>query len=197
MESFLVDQDPLKSLEQWLEDAKQLDLRNPSAFVLSTSDGTGRPSSRVLLVKEVMPDGIVFYTNYNSRKGREIAENPEVAANFHWDALGRQVCIRGSLERVPREQSVAYWETRPRDSQVAQYVSPQSEPVESREILERHFKEAEQRFADQAVPCPESWGGYLLRATEIEFWLADPRRFHDRFYYRKTNGEWECQRLSP
>lgn len=197
MDDFLQWQDPIKNLEKWLREATETDLRNPSAFVLSTADSAGSPSSRVLLVKEVVPDGIVFYTNYNSRKGREIADNSAVAANFHWDVLGRQVCMRGTLEQVPREQSIAYWETRPRDSQVAQYVSRQSEPVESREVLEQHFKEAEQRFADQPVPCPETWGGYLLRATEIEFWLADPRRFHDRFHYRKTNGEWKCQRLSP
>ncbi|MEX2489133.1 MAG: pyridoxamine 5'-phosphate oxidase [Pseudomonadales bacterium] len=197
METFSSQQHPIKSLEQWLEQAKHTELRNPSAFVLSTVDSTGHPSSRVLLVKEVVPEGIVFYTNYSSRKGREITDNPAVAANFYWDVLGRQICMRGSLEKVPREQSIAYWETRPRDSQVAQYVSNQSEPVESRERLEQLFKEAEQRMTNQTVPCPDTWGGYILRATEIEFWLADPRRFHDRFHYRETNGEWKCQRLCP
>lgn len=197
MDEFLQQQDPIKILEKWLEEATDTDLRNPSAFVLSTVDSAGCPSSRVLLVKEVEPEGIVFYTNYDSRKAREIAGNPEVAANFYWDVLGRQVCMRGSLQRVSREQSIAYWDTRPRESQVAQYVSHQSEPVESRDTLERLFREAEEQFADRPVPCPENWGGYLLRAAEIEFWLADPRRFHDRFHYRKVDGQWKCQRLAP
>lgn len=197
MNEFLQQQDPIKILEKWLEEATDTDLRNPSAFVLSTVDSAGQPSSRVLLVKEVAPEGIVFYTNYHSRKAREIAGNAEVAANFHWDALGRQICMRGHVEKVPREQSTAYWDSRPRESQIAQYVSHQSEPVESRDILEQLFREADEKFADQSVPCPENWGGYLLRAVEIEFWLADPRRFHDRFHYRKTDGHWESQRLSP
>lgn len=197
MDEFLQQRDPIRILEQWLEDAKDTDLRNPGAFVLSTADSSGRPSSRVVLVKSVHAKGITFYTNYDSRKGREIAENPEAAANFHWDALGRQICLRGRLEKVSREESADYWQSRPRDSQIAQYVSHQSEPVPDRNTLEQLFKDAETRFAETEVPCPENWGGYLLNAVEIEFWIADPRRFHDRFHYRKRGAEWTGQRLSP
>jgi pyridoxamine 5'-phosphate oxidase len=197
LETFLRQKDPIEVLEQWLADAEKIGLRNPGAFVLSTVDERCRPSSRVVLIKEVRPGGIVFYTNYDSRKGKEIEKNPRAAANFHWDALGRQICARGSLEKTTREESVAYWNTRPRESQIAQYVSRQSEPVADRETLERLFAEAERQFDAGPVPCPRHWGGYLLVADEIEFWIADPRRFHDRYQYLKVDGEWQNRRLSP
>lgn len=196
MEEFLQQKDPIVILEQWLEDAKSTNLRNPNAFVVSTV-ANGQPSSRVVLVKEIKNDAIVFYTNYLSRKGREIADNPLAAANFHWDALGRQICICGSLAKNSREESVVYWNSRPRESRIAQYVSHQSEAVPDRDTLEDLFREAEQKFAEKDIPCPEHWGGYLLSITEIEFWIADPRRFHDRFQYIKREGTWFGQRLSP
>ncbi|MBD3646849.1 MAG: pyridoxal 5'-phosphate synthase, partial [Pseudomonadales bacterium] len=139
MEEFLQQENPIVILEQWLEDAKGTNLRNPNAFVVSTVAG-GQPSSRVVLVKEIRNDGIVFYTNYNSRKGHEIAENPLASANFHWDALGRQICICGSLTKNSREESVEYWNSRPRESRIAQYVSHQSEPVQDRATLEDLFR---------------------------------------------------------
>lgn len=199
-DNFLQGQTPLEILKNWLEDATaRANLKNPNAFVLSTANKEGRPSSRVVLLKEIRPEGLVFYTNYESRKGHDLNANPQAAVNFHWDALGRQVLLEGRVEKIPRGESETYWTTRPRASQLSQWLSKQSQIVPSREQMEREFVAAEARFANKDVPCPPHWGGYLFRPANVEFWIGRDGRFHDRYAYtyQKVENAWAGHRLYP
>lgn len=195
-EAFLQQKDPMVIFEQWLTDARQVGLKQPDAFTLSTVS-QGQPTSRVVLFKGFVGEGFQFFTNYNSQKGQDLSANPLAAANFYWDALGRQIKILGSTTRLSREVSENYWASRPRDSQVAQWVSDQSKEVKDRESLEQSFNQALKEFGDEEIPCPEHWGGYIFNIQEIEFWVADRRRFHDRFHYMKVEDSWQNRRLFP
>ena len=165
-------------------------------MVLATCDG-GRPSARTVLLKSVSAAGFVFFTNYQSRKGTEIAASPAVALLFGWYALHRQVRVEGVAERVSRSDSEDYFRTRPRDSQLGAWASAQSSVVASREELAEAYAAAEQRFAGQEVPCPPHWGGYRVAPAMVEFWQGQPSRMHDRLRYTRVDAGWTLTRLAP
>jgi len=190
---------PIVQFERWMKDAQAAHLKEPNAMTLSTATADGRPSGRVLLLKEVSELGFVFYTSYTSRKARELERNPFAALTFYWPELERQVRVEGGTSRVAREKSEAYFQTRPRGSQLGAWASHQSEVISSREELEAALKQAEAAYLEiDGVPTPEFWGGYSLSPDSIEFWQGRPNRLHDRLRYRrKDEFRWEIDRLSP
>ena len=190
-------EDPFYLFAGWFSDALESGLVEPHAFVLATADRKGRPAARTVLVREMDPRGIVFYTNYGSRKGAELAENPRASAVFLWMPLQRQVRIEGRVEKVPGTQSDAYFSGRPPGSRLSAAASPQSEPVPSRAWLEERMEELRCRFPDGDVPRPGDWGGYRLTPDYYEFWRGRPNRLHDRFEYRLHKGAWLVERLAP
>jgi pyridoxamine 5'-phosphate oxidase len=190
--------DPIVQFQRWFEDALTAAIIEPNAMVLATADKQGRPSSRIVLLKQVDERGFVFFTNYGSRKGRELAANPHAALTFPWHALERQVCVTGATSKVPREESEAYFKLRPRGARLGANVSRQSEVVSGREALERRLAELERTYPTDDVPTPADWGGYVLAPHEIEFWQGRPNRLHDRLRYRRSDqGAWVTERLSP
>lgn len=169
-----------------------------NAMVLATADKTGRPSARYVLLKGLDNRGFVFFTNYDSRKGRDLAENPYATLVFYWPELERQVCISGVVTKLSREESEAYFKTRPWGSRIAAWASPQSQPIASRSVLEQRWAEFAAKFSNTEVPLPPNWGGYVLAPDEVEFWQGRPNRLHDRFRYIKTaEKNWQIQRLAP
>jgi pyridoxamine 5'-phosphate oxidase len=193
------DSNPIVQFERWFSEAQASDLKEPNAMTLSTVSGDGRPSARVVLLKEVSDLGFVFYTNYASRKGRELEANPYAALTFFWAELERQVRVEGQASRVSRAQSEAYFQTRPKGSRLGAWVSRQSEVLPGRQTLEIRLKDLEARYADSdQIPLPEYWGGYCIRPEVIEFWQGRPNRLHDRLQYRKKDeNNWAIERLSP
>lgn len=188
---------PFTLLKKWLKRAKQeKNLYEPWAMHLSTSFRS-RPSSRVVLLKEIKKEKLMFFTNYLSEKGKELQKNPYVACTFHWNNLKRQVRMKGSVTKVSRSVSLKYWKSRSRESQLSQWVSQQSNNVESREVLESLRNQAQKKFKNKEIPCPVHWGGYFVSVSEIEFWQERSHRLHDRFLFRKKNEKWEVQRLFP
>jgi pyridoxamine 5'-phosphate oxidase len=168
-----------------------------NAMTLATVDAEGRPSTRTVLLKTVDQRGFVFYTNYESRKGRELADNPNAALTFFWPDLERQVCVAGTVTKLPMAESERYFKSRPRGSQLGAWVSHQSQPVPDRAFLESKWRELEQQFPGD-IPLPPNWGGYVLKPERIEFWQGRPSRLHDRFSYsRRADGAWQIDRLSP
>jgi pyridoxamine 5'-phosphate oxidase len=168
-----------------------------NAMTLSTVDENGKPSSRTVLLKTVDERGFIFFTNYDSRKGRELAENPNAALTFFWPELERQVCIAGTVKKIPAAESEKYFHSRPRGSQIGAWASRQSEVVPDRAFLEKNWRELEHKFPNE-VPLPPHWGGFVLAPERIEFWQGRPSRLHDRFcYFRKPDGSWKIERLSP
>lgn len=195
-----VPDEPIALFESWLADAllarDQGLLAEPTAMVLATCDD-GRPSARTVLLKSVSRTGFVFFTNYQSRKGAEIAANPTVALLFGWYALQRQVRVEGVADMLSRAESEDYFSTRPRGSQLGAWASAQSSVVESREVLAEAYAAVGQRFEGQEVPCPPHWGGYLVTPSVVEFWQGQPSRMHDRLRYTRTDGGWSLTRLAP
>jgi pyridoxamine 5'-phosphate oxidase len=189
--------DPVTMFRRWMHDTVAAGLHEPNAMVLATVSPEGRPSSRMVLLKGVDDRGFVFFSNYDSRKGGELATNPRAALLFPWHDLQRQVRVEGSVEQLPEQESAAYFATRPRGSQLGAWASPQSEEVSSRDHLEQRYAEVEQRFADAEVPLPPHWGGYLVRPEVVEFWQGRRGRMHDRLVYRRTGEGWETVRLAP
>jgi pyridoxamine 5'-phosphate oxidase len=190
---------PIVQFETWFAQAQASDLREPNAMTLATATSDGKPSARIVLLKEVSESGFVFYTNYKSRKGRDLESNPWAALIFFWAELERQVRIEGSVSRLTRNESETYFRSRPKGSRLGAWASRQSEPVESRAQLEIRLRDLEARYAGtDSVPLPESWGGYLVRPDVLEFWQGRPNRLHDRLEYRrKGESDWEIRRLSP
>ncbi|MCB1055109.1 MAG: pyridoxamine 5'-phosphate oxidase [Acidobacteria bacterium] len=189
--------DPFEQFRRWFDEAMKAELPEPNAMTLATSGATGMPSVRIVLLKGVDDEGFVFYTNYESRKGRELAANPQASLLFFWAELQRQVRIEGSVEKVSREATEQYFATRPRGSRLGAWASPQSRPVADRAELETAMHNVEERFGDGDVPAPPHWGGYLLRPRLLEFWQGRPNRLHDRLCYRRRDDVWTVERLAP
>ena len=189
--------DPLAQFERWLADAGAAGVFEPTAMSLATVSAAGRPSLRIVLFKGIYEGGFTFYTNYDSRKGEELAARPEAALTFWWDRLERQVRIEGRVERVPRELSDRYFHSRPRGSQIGAYTSQQSRILEKRAELDARLAATEQQFAGQDIPLPDYWGGYRVVPETIEFWQGRANRVHDRLLYTRVGGGWRIQRLEP
>lgn len=193
-----VDPDPFRQFAIWFDAAVGAGTPQPEAAALATATADGAPSVRMVLVKHATESGFVFFTNYESRKGRELTANPQGALLFHWILLGRQVRIEGAVQRVRAEETAAYVRTRPRGSQLSALASPQSRPIESRHTLERRVAELAERYAGRELPLPPSWGGLRLVATRIEFWQHRENRLHDRLLYTpRLDGSWGLERLAP
>jgi pyridoxamine 5'-phosphate oxidase len=196
MDEHDLDDDPIAQLGAWLEDARVADSR-PHAMTLATADTDGRPSARVVLLQSIDARGVVFFTNRTSRKGRELGRNPFASGVLHWWDLGRQVRIEGGAEETTEEESIAYWITRPRGSQIAAWASAQSMPLAGRAELEASVAEVEARFAGREVSLPPFWGGYRIVPDRIEFWTHRDDRLHDRVLYVRAAGGWRRERLAP
>lgn len=190
--------DPFEQFGLWLAQAMEADPQEFTSMTLATADPDGRPSARIVLLKGWDERGFVFYTSYESRKARELTENPRAALVFYWYALDRQVRIEGMVERAGREESEAYFRSRPLGSRLGAWASRQSQPISGRGALETALREIEERFADGEVPLPDFWGGFRVRPEVIEFWQGRPNRLHDRLcYQRLPKGGWRVERLSP
>jgi pyridoxamine 5'-phosphate oxidase len=193
-----VDPDPVAQFHVWFAAAAEAGVRMPEAAAVATAADDGAPSVRMVLVKQADENGFVFYTNYESRKARELAVNPAAALLFYWDPLGRQVRIEGGVERTTAEESAAYVRSRARGSQLSALSSPQSRPIESRAVLEARVAELADRYADADLPTPETWGGFRLTPQTFEFWQNRNDRLHDRLFYRHhADGGWAIERLAP
>lgn len=193
-----LDDDPYRQFEYWLQQAVDAELSaDPTAMVLATVDAQGQPDQRVVLLKSLDDRGFVFYTNYDSHKARDIATNPRVSLHFAWLPLERQVIVAGMAEKLSQAESEAYFRSRPRASQIGAWTSRQSQPIESRQALDAAYKAMEEKFADDPIPLPSFWGGYRVRASQLEFWQGRGGRLHDRFVYRNQDDRWTIQRLQP
>ena len=189
--------DPVEMFRRWLHDAVRAGIHEPNAMVVTTVSAEGRPSARMVLLKG-LDEGFVFYTNYDSRKGREVAANPELALLFPWHDLQRQVRVEGTAARVSTKESQAYFSSRPRESQIGAWASPQSQPVKSRDELDEMYAAAEERFADVIeIPVPPQWGGFRVRPELVEFWQGRKGRMHDRLVYQREGEGWAISRLAP
>jgi pyridoxamine 5'-phosphate oxidase len=192
-----VDVDPLRQFQVWFHAALAANLLEPNAMTLATATKDGKPSARTVLLKGFDERGFVFYTNYESRKGHELAENPQAALVFRWAELERQVRIEGLVEKCSAVESDAYFHSRPVGSQLGACVSQQSQVIDSREVLESRLEELMLENANREVARPAYWGGYRLIPTSLEFWQGRPNRLHDRLRYRLDDGRWLLERLSP
>lgn len=194
-----LDPDPIQQFQGWYETAISSALPEPNGMSLCTVDANGQPSVRTVLLKLYDQRGFVFFTNYKSRKASEIDRSPQVAILFPWLALARQVQIRGRAERISTAESLAYFTTRPRGSQIGAWSSPQSQVIRSRSLLESKVAEIARKFAEGEVPLPDFWGGYRIVPTMIEFWQGRESRLHDRFCYRRdvSASAWQIERLAP
>ena len=194
-----LDESPVQQWHAWYVEAVEAELAEPNAMAVSTIDAEGMPDSRIVLVRGLDDDGLTFFGNYNSAKGQQIDANPVASAVFPWIGLHRQVRVRGSIEMLPRHESDAYFASRPRDSQLGAWASPQSEVIEGRDILNQRHAEFAEKFAGVEVVRPPHWGGWLLVPEVFEFWQGRPNRLHDRFRYRRDDAtqDWAIERLAP
>jgi pyridoxamine 5'-phosphate oxidase len=186
---------PIEQFTNWLNEAIISKVNEPTAMVLSTVSNN-KPSSRVVLLKEINESGFIFYTNYDSEKGKEIAANPNVCVNFFWPELERQARIEGTASKVPIEVSERYFKSRPKESQIGAWASPQSQVIESRRIIEENVKKYTEKFKNE-IELPPNWGGYLIAPTYFEFWQGGASRLHDRVVFEKVNNHWKKVRLAP
>lgn len=193
-----LDPDPIKQFGNWFTAAIEAQIRDVSAMSLATASSNGRPAVRIVLLKGFDQDGFVFFTNYESEKGRHLTENPYAALAFYWIEQDRQIRISGKTAQTPREESERYFHSRPLGSQLGAWASRQSEAVDARRVLDARMAQMTERFADKAVPLPPHWGGYRLKPDQMEFWQGRSNRLHDRFRYTlQGDGSWLLERLSP
>ena len=192
-----VDPDPIKQFQRWFDQAIAAELPEPNAMTLATATSDGIPSARIVLLKGLDERGFAFYTNYESRKGQELAENPQAALVFLWTLLERQVRVEGRVEKVAAAETDAYFLSRPLTSRLGAWASNQSRVIPDREVLEQRFAELKATYADENVPRPPQWGGYRVIPHQIEFWQGRTSRLHDRLCYRLKQGNWLVERLAP
>ncbi len=192
-----LDPDPIQQFGNWLEQARNTNIADPTAMILATAGADGQPSQRTVLLKYFDADGFVFFTNYGSRKAHEISDNSKVNLLFVWLELERQISISGTASKISTADSARYFMSRPRDSQVAAWVSSQSHPLSSRQFLMQKFHEMKTKFGEGKVPLPSFWGGYRVAPRSIEFWQGRKNRLHDRFLYTPEAGGWKIERLAP
>ena len=188
---------PFRQFEQWFQEAEAAKITEPNAMTLATVGRDGRPSARTVLLKGCDGRGFVFYTNHESRKGRELEANPHATLLFAWVAMERQVIIEGQVARVAREEAAAYFHSRPRASQLAAWASPQSTVVAGRAVIEESYRVVDAKYEGREVPLPPQWGGYRLAPETVEFWQGRRSRLHDRLRYRREAGDWVAERLAP
>ncbi|HTH81794.1 MAG TPA: pyridoxamine 5'-phosphate oxidase [Mucilaginibacter sp.] len=189
---------PIKQFEIWFNEAIEAKIHEPNAMTLATATTDGRPSARIVLLKGFDVTGFSFYTNYLSRKGKEITKNPLGAIIFFWGEMQRQVRIEGTIEKLSKEQSEKYFHSRPKGSQISALASPQSQEIADRDVLENKTSQLEAEYDDKEIPKPSYWGGYVLKPRLIEFWQGRPSRLHDRILYKKIdNKNWKKVRLAP
>lgn len=189
--------DPLAQFDRWFADAQSGGFYDPTAMALATVGADGTPSARIVLFKGLHEGGLTFFTNYESRKGNELANNPRVAAVFWWDRLERQIRIEGRVEKLPETVSRQYFYQRPRESQLGACASQQSQPIASREALDARYDAVVTAYADQPVPYPAHWGGYRIEPSRFEFWQGRSGRLHDRLCYHRSGSSWRIERLQP
>ena len=191
--------DPVVQFEEWLKQAIDAGMKDPTAMTVATVDTNGQPSQRIVLLKHVDQQGFVFYTNYESHKAQDLAQNPLISLHFPWHALERQVKICGRTEKVSAAESLQYFSSRPEESQLAAWASAQSRPVSSRQLLMQQFNAMKEKFKQGKIPLPDFWGGFRVVPSSIEFWQGGANRLHDRFQYSRDDreGEWQIQRLAP
>jgi pyridoxamine 5'-phosphate oxidase len=192
-----IDRDPMKQFQLWFNDAFAAGLPMPEAMTLATATPDGKPSARMVLLKQVDHDGFVFFTNYRSAKAEQLDANPFAALVFYWAKLDRQVRVEGSVVRTSSQESCDYFKTRPRESQIGAWASEQSQAIDSRDVLEQRAHELEALYLDREIDCPEYWGGYRLKPERIEFWKSRVGRLHDRILYQRTPTGWSITRLAP
>jgi pyridoxamine 5'-phosphate oxidase len=193
-----IDSDPIKLFTIWFDEAIAANLPMPDAMSLATVTPDGRPTARMVLLKQVDANGFVFFTNYQSSKAKQLEINPYAALVFYWAQLDRQVRVEGKVTRTPEEESTAYFKTRPRESQIGAWASPQSEVISAREVLEQRAHEVAEQYCDREIDCPTHWGGYRLAPDRIEFWKSRVGRLHDRLLYElQPDGTWTIKRLAP
>lgn len=192
-----IQKDPLQQLKSWLIDSVNGKTQEPTAMVLSTIDQYGNPESRVVLLKELNDEGLIFFTNYNSKKGQQIKEKRQVSLVFFWPELERQVRIKGLAEKISEEDSEEYFKSRPADSQLGAWASPQSEVIESRKVLDENYSYYQEYFINIEIKKPPHWGGYLIRPQYFEFWQGRSNRLHDRIEFVRTDSQWKINRLAP
>ncbi|HJP90706.1 MAG TPA: pyridoxamine 5'-phosphate oxidase [Pyrinomonadaceae bacterium] len=194
----LIDRNPIRQFQRWLNDAVEAKLPLPEAMTLATATPEGKPSARMVLLKQVDHDGFVFFTNYNSAKSAQLDANPFAALVFYWATLDRQVRVEGSVTRTSAQESHDYFRTRPRESQIGALASAQSEVISGRDVLEQRARELESLYCDREIDCPEHWGGYRVKPDRIEFWKSRVGRLHDRILYElQPDGSWSIRRLAP
>lgn len=188
---------PFVQFEKWMNEALKAEVAEPHAMMLATVDSQGKPSARIVLLRGFSADGFIFYTNYTSKKGKDINHNPHAAITFFWPQLERQIRIEGTLQKVDEKTSEDYFASRPRESKIGAWVSEQSQKINSREELENRFIELSAKYPTEAIPRPSYWGGYQLKPTLLEFWQGRPSRLHDRIQFQLINHNWQIQRIAP
>lgn len=191
-----VPENPIELLKTWLEDAIKLEIKDANAMVLATSTNN-QPDTRVLLIRDIVDNGFHFYTNYGSKKARDIEQNSNACVNIFWPEMERQIRMHVTVEKIPETLSDDYFKTRPRDSQIGAWASVQSEELASRDIMEDKIKELEKKFEGKDVPRPDVWGGYIVKPNYYEFWQGRPNRLHDRVTYEQNGENWNTKRLYP
>ena len=192
-----IDQNPISQFKKWFQQALDAQLYEPNVMTLATATTDGVPSARIVLLKGFDEQGFIFYTNYESHKGRELQENPRAALVFFWAELERQVRIEGEVSKVAADVSTAYFHSRPHGSQIGAMVSPQSQVIKSLDELENRIIILKEKYANQEIPRPNHWGGYIVKPTSMEFWQGRPSRLHDRIRYKFVDGSWIIDRLAP